>query len=55
MDSMKHCRMLERERDNFLYDIDGAVISRLVGANPADTAELYADRRVERGRFATTG
>jgi len=26
MDSMKHCRMLERERDSLLYDIDGAVI-----------------------------
>ena len=26
MDSMKHCRMLERERDTLLYDIDGAVI-----------------------------
>jgi DNA ligase (NAD+) len=26
MDSMRHCRMLERERDSLLYDIDGAVI-----------------------------
>jgi DNA ligase (NAD+) len=26
MDSMKHCRALERERDSLLYDIDGAVI-----------------------------
>ncbi len=26
MDSMRHCRMLERERDSLLFDIDGAVI-----------------------------
>jgi len=26
MGSMKHCRLLERERDSLLYDIDGAVI-----------------------------
>jgi DNA ligase (NAD+) len=26
MDSMRHCRMLERERDSLQYDIDGAVI-----------------------------
>jgi DNA ligase (NAD+) len=26
MDSMRHCRTLERERDSLLYDIDGAVI-----------------------------
>jgi DNA ligase (NAD+) len=26
MDSMRHCRMLERERGSLLYDIDGAVI-----------------------------
>ncbi len=26
MDSMRHCRMLERERDSLLYDIDGAVL-----------------------------
>ncbi len=26
MDSMRHCRMLERERDSLLFDIDGAVL-----------------------------
>jgi len=26
MDSMRHCRLLERERESLLYDIDGAVI-----------------------------
>jgi len=26
MDCMRHCRMLERERDSLLFDIDGAVI-----------------------------
>src|SRR5439155_17849108 len=26
MDSMRHCRSLERERDSLLFDIDGAVI-----------------------------
>jgi DNA ligase (NAD+) len=26
MDSMRHCRMLERERDSLVYDIDGAVL-----------------------------
>ena len=26
MECMRHCRYLERERDNLLYDIDGAVI-----------------------------
>ncbi len=26
MDAMRHCRMLERERDSLLFDIDGAVL-----------------------------